>query len=76
MGGVAGHPGGHAHGFGVHGKVNQRAPLEFKDRLARIAILPVLADRILQGLAGEGVFELQGGNGNSVQAQSHIEGFF
>ena len=40
--------GGHKHGLGVHGKVHQRAVLEFEDGLVRVAVLLVLSARMLQ----------------------------
>ena len=65
--------GGHEHGLGVHGKVHQRAALEFEDRLARVAVLLVLPARILDPLARERVLQFQRSHGNAVQAQGDIE---
>ena len=68
--------GGHKHGLGVHGKVHQRAVLEFEDRLVRVAILPILPARILDPLARERVLQFHRSHRDAVQAQRHIEGFF
>ena len=73
-GGGAGKPGGHEHGLGVDREVDERSALELEDRLARVPVPPVLRARILDGLAGERILELQGGDGNAVQAERHVYG--
>ena len=70
----AGEPRGHEHRFRVHGKVNECAPLELEDRLTRVAVLPVLFARVLDRLSGKRVLQLQGGDGQPVDAQSNVEG--
>ena len=55
---VTGEPGGHAHGLGVGREVDQRTALELEDRLARVAVMPVLVERVGHGLPGERVLEL------------------
>ena len=64
---LAGEPRGHEHGVGVRGEVGQRAALELEDRLARVAVALVLAARVLDGLAGERVLQLQRRHRNAVQ---------
>ncbi len=48
--------------------MNERAPLELKDRLARIAVVFVLSARVLDRLASERVLQLQRDDGDAVQA--------
>ena len=74
--GRARQPGGHPHGFGIDGKVNQRAPLELKDGRPRIPVALVLPAGILNGLPRERVLQLQGGDRDAVQAERQIQGLF
>ena len=70
----AGEPRGHEHGLGVHGEVDESAPLELEDGLARVSVLPVLFAGVLDSLPGEQVLQFQGGNWQSVDAQDNVEG--
>ena len=65
--------GGHQYRLGIHREVHQRATLELKDRLARVAVLRVLPARILNPLARERIFQFHRSDGNAVQAQGDIE---
>ena len=65
--------GGHEHRLGIHGKVHQRAALEFEDRLALVAVLLVLPARILDALVCERILQLHRGYRNAVQAQRDIQ---
>ena len=49
---------------------------ELKNRFPRIAILFVLAAGVLYGLTGERIFQLDGEDGNAVQAEGDIKGLF
>ena len=73
MRGLAGQAGGHPHFLGIHRKMDQGASFECKDRLARVAVCPVLLFGLFYGLAAEGVLEFKRGNGNAIQAEGHIE---
>ena len=53
--------------------MDQRAPLELEERLARVAVLLVLAARVLDRLAGERVLQLQRRDRDAVQAQRDVE---
>ena len=76
VGSVAGEPGRHARALGVDREVHERAPLELEDRLAGIAVTPVLAHRVVDRLPGQRVFELRCDDGNAVQAQGDVERLF
>ena len=69
----AGQASGHAYRFGIHRKMHQRAALEQEDRLVRVAVLLVLAYRILHPLARERVLQFQRHDGNTVQAQRDVQ---
>ena len=73
LGGVPGQPRGHANPLGVYGEVHERTALELEDRLPRIAVAPVLLDRILHRLPGERVLQLHRGDGDAVQTQRQVE---
>ena len=59
MGGGSGQPGGHVGFFCIHREMHQAALGEHKDRFSRISILPVLVDRMLDGLPGQWILEFQ-----------------
>ena len=69
-----GEPRGHEHGLGIHRKVDESAPLELKDGLTRVSVLPVLFAGVLDGLPGKRILQFQGGDGQPVDAQSNVEG--
>ncbi len=64
--------GGDVDQVGVHGEVSEAAAV-CQQRLAGIAVGPVLADRVLDGLAAERVLELRGEQGDTVQEQHQVE---
>ena len=66
--------GGHEDRLGVHGEVHQRAALEVEDRLALIAVLPVLPASIVGPLARKRVLQLRRDDGNPVQTERDIYG--
>ena len=57
----------------VHGEVHHAAA-ELEQQLARIAVALVLLDGILDGLLGEAVLQLEGGDGQAVDEQAEVEG--
>ena len=74
MCGLARQTGGHPHLFGIHSKMHQRAPFEFKDHFARITVCPVLLFCLFDGLSAEWVLELKRCDGDAVQAEGDVEG--
>ena len=56
----------------VHGEVDHAAP-ELEEQLARVAVALVLLDRILDGLLGEAVLELERGDRQAVDEEAEIE---
>ena len=59
-------PGSHIDEFGVHGKVGEATP-RCEQRLPRVAVGPVLADGVLDGLTRQRVLELGGEDRDAVQ---------
>ena len=57
---------------GVHGEVPEAAAVG-QQRLAGVAVGPVLADRVVDGLAAERVLQLRGEQGDAVQEQHEVE---
>ena len=49
------------------------AAAELEQSLARVAVAPVLLDRILDRLLGEAVLQLEGGDGQAVDEQAQVE---
>ena len=58
--------------FRIDGEMRETAAIG-KERLARVAVGLVLADRVLDLLAGQRIFELGGENRDAVQKQHEIE---
>ena len=58
--------GGHKDLFVTNCEMNQ-TPFELEQRLSGVTIFLVLFDGIFNELAGEGVFQLGGDNGNAVK---------
>ena len=56
----------------VDGEVGEAAALG-EEGLARVAVAAVLLDRVLDGLLGEAVFELEGGGGQAVDEEAEVE---
>src|SRR6185312_1889956 len=56
----------------VHGEMGEAAA-EFEQLLARVAVTPVLLDGVLDGLLGQAVLELEGGDRQAVDEQRKIE---
>ena len=75
MGRSSGQTGCHQHRFGIGGEMDEGAPLECEDRVARVAVLLVLPARVLHGLAGQRVLQFDRGDRDTVEAQRHVEGF-
>ena len=63
---------GHEHLLRVHGEVGEAAPVG-EQRLARVAVVAVLPDRILDILAVERVLELGREDGDAVQEEREVE---
>jgi hypothetical protein len=59
----------------VNGKVRQAAT-KLKQRLARIAVVPVLAYSFLDILPLEGILQLNGEDGQAIEEQAQVEGQF
>ena len=57
----------------VEGEVDDAAP-ELKQLLARVAVAPVLLDRIVDGLLGEVVLQLEGRDRQPVDEEGQVEG--
>ena len=74
--GRARQPGGHLHGFGIDGEMNQGAPLERKNRRLRVSVALILPVGILHSLPSEWILQLKGCDGNAVHAEHHIQGLF
>ena len=70
---VTGKPRRHQHRLGIHGEVDQGAPLEGEDRRPRVAVRAVLPAGVRDRLSGERVLQFQGGDRNAVDAQRHVE---
>ena len=73
VGGVPGETGGHPNDFRIDSKMSQGAAFEFKDGFVLVAIAPILVFGILSRLAGEGIFEFEGDQGNAVEAEGEID---
>ncbi len=56
----------------INGEVSN-ATAELEQQLARVAIALVLLNRILNRLLGEGVLQLEGGDGQAVDEQAEVE---
>ena len=65
-------PGSHVDEFGVHGEMRETTP-GCKQRLSRVAVGPVLADSIHDGLTRQRVLELCGEDGDAVQEERDVE---
>ena len=61
-----------AHFALVHGEVGD-APAQFEQLLPRIAVPPVLLDRIVDGLLGEVVLQFEGEHRQPVDEQPDVE---
>ena len=70
---LPGQPGGHEHLVGIDGEMDQGAPLEGEQRVPGVAVGAVLGDGMLDGLAGELVLELDGGDRQSVDEQDQVQ---
>ena len=57
----------------VHGKMHDAAP-KLEEQLARVAVAFVLLDGVFDGLLGQAVLELKGGDGQAVDEQAQIQG--
>ena len=64
--------GSHEHLLGVDGEVGEAAGVA-EERLARVAVLPVLADGVLDVLTVERVLELGREDGDAVQEEREVE---
>ena len=53
----------------VHREVHDAAP-ELEQHLARVAVALVLLDRVLDGLLGQAVLQLEGGDRQAVDEQA------
>ena len=73
MRGRARQPRGHEDLLGVHGEMDQRAPLKLEDDLAGIAVEAVLALGILKRLACEGILQFRGGDGDAVDGDRDVQ---
>ena len=62
----------HANLLVVHGEVDGAAA-KLEDQLARVAVAPVLLHGIVDSLLGEGVLELEGGDGQTVDEDGQVE---
>ena len=57
----------------VHGEMDHAAA-ELEQQLARVAVLLVLLDGVLDRLLGQAVFQLERGDGQAVDEQARVEG--
>jgi hypothetical protein len=57
----------------VHGEVHDTTS-ELEELFARVAVAPVLLDGVLDGLLGEVVLQLEGGDRQAVDEEAQIEG--
>jgi hypothetical protein len=71
-GGRAGQPGGHGHLLGVDGEVHDGPAGE--GEVGRVAVGAVLRLGVLDGLAGERVLHLGGGDRQAVDEQGEVDG--
>lgn len=62
----------HAHFVIIDGEMNDTAP-ELEELFARVTVAFVLFDGIGDGLLGEAVFELKGGNRQAVDEETQVE---
>ena len=67
-----GETGGDVDQIRIDGEMRQTSA-KGEQRLSRVTIFLVLADRVLHGLAAEQVLEFSGENGDTVQKQNQIE---
>ena len=65
--------GTHAHLAIVHGEVDDAAA-ELEEPLAGVAVAPVLLHGVIDGLLGEAVLQLEGGDRQAVDEQAEVEG--
>ena len=65
--------GGHEDEIVIYGEVDEAAPLA-EQRLARVAVLLILLDGVFDVLVGEAVLQLEGGDGQAVDADGEVEG--
>ena len=66
-------PRGHVDLVRVGREVDERPPLEGEERGAGVAIRLVLAHGVLPALAGAGVLEFDGRDGQAVDGEQHVE---
>ncbi len=64
--------GAEAHLVVVHGEVDHAAA-ELEELLARVAVALVLLDGVVDGLLGEAVLQLEGGDGQAVDEEAQVE---
>ncbi len=64
---------GHVDLFGIGGEVHQCPLLEPEQRRGRVAVFPVLLDRVGPGLAGLRVLQFDRGQRQAVERQHHID---
>ena len=62
----------HAHLVIIHSKVHHAAP-ELKEQFAWVAVAFVLLHRILDGLLGQAVLQLEGGNRHPIDEKAEVE---
>ncbi len=68
----SGEPGGHERQLRVHGEMGEAASVG-EERLARVSVVPVLPDRVLDILPVERALELGREDGDAVQKQHEVE---
>lgn len=56
----------------VHREVRHAAP-ELEEALARVAVAQVLLDGVGDRLLGQAVLQLEGGHGQAVDEEAHVE---
>ena len=66
---------GHEHLVRIHGEVGEAAPVG-EERLARVAVVSVLPDRVRDVLAGQRVLEFGREDGDAVQEEHQVEALF
>ena len=64
--------GAHAHLVVIHGKMHDAAP-ELKEQFAWVAVAFVLLHRIFDGLLGQAILQLEGGNGQPVDEKAEVK---
>ena len=75
---LPGQPGGHIRFIGVNRKMHQRPFFELDERgfLGWHPVFDVLQNGVDGRLAGEGVFELNRGDGQAVEREQHVDALF